>query len=94
MARKHPLKCTVGNKRFTVIEVFGKARPGSGRYGTTSDTYAGRNFEEALRAAQPDRGSVLRVFVACARDVGEARLPNYAHKHGKLVKAIRYKRGG
>jgi hypothetical protein len=88
MARKHPLKCEVGTKRFTVIEVFDI------RHGAASaDTHAGRSFAAALKAAQPDRGSVLRVHVTCARDAGEARLPSNFRKHGKLIKSIRYKRG-
>jgi hypothetical protein len=90
MARKHSLKCAVGSKRFTVIEVFGFNSRGA----ATADTYAGRNFEAALRAAQPDRGNVLRVSVVCARDAGEARLPSQIKKYGTIVKSIRYKRGG
>jgi hypothetical protein len=80
MARKHPLRCTSGEKRFTVLRVNGDS----------SDTHAGRSFEAALRLAQPDRGSKVDVFVTCARDGGAARL-NY--KHGKLVKSFRAKRG-
>jgi hypothetical protein len=83
MARKHPLKCAVGTKRFTVIRVNGNG----------FDSYAGRSFESALRSAQPDRGARLDVFVVCARDAGEARLTTSYIKHGKLVKSIRYKRG-
>jgi hypothetical protein len=83
MARKHPLKCEVGTKRFTVIRVNGDHL----------DTHAGRSFEAALRLAQPDRGAKLDVFVVCARGAGEARLPSNFRKHGKLVKSIRYKRG-
>lgn len=79
MARKNPLKCSIGTKRFTVIQV------GSDIY----DTHAGRSFEAALRSAQPDHGDRLRISVVCARDAGEARL-----KDGKLIKYIRYKRGG
>ena len=90
MARKHALKCSVGSKRFTVIEVFGFNSRGA----ATADTYAGRSFEAALRAAQPGRGNVLRVSVVCARDPSEARLPAHLKRHGKLVKSIRYKRGG
>jgi len=86
MARKHPLKCEVGTKRFTVIEVFGWNKGGA-----QVDTHAGRSFAAALKLAQPDRGSVLRVFVTCARDAGEARLPSNFRKQGKMVKAIRYK---
>jgi hypothetical protein len=88
MARKNPLKCSVGSKRFTVIRVNGDTR----------DTHAGRNFEEALRAAQPDRGARLEIFVTCARDPGEARnlgmLAIARGKQIKHVKTIRYKRGG
>lgn len=93
MARKHPLKCSVGSKRFTVIEV---CRPHSRLQGECAglDTHAGRNFEAALRSAQPDRNSELRVYVTCASDAGAARLPSNFKKHGKFVKKIRYKRGG
>jgi hypothetical protein len=83
MARKHPLKCTVGTKRFTVIRVNGDDK----------DTHAGRNFEAALRAAQPDRGSKLDVFVTCARDAGEARILGFVPRKLTYVKTIRYKRG-
>jgi hypothetical protein len=89
MARKHSLKCAVGTKRFTVIEIF-DIRGGA----ASADTYAGRSFAAALKAAQPDRGSVLRVHVTCAHDAGEARLPSNFRKNGKLIKSIRYKRGG
>jgi hypothetical protein len=81
MARKHPLKCSPGEKRFTVLRVNGDDH----------DTHAGRSFEAALRSAQPDRGSKIDVFVACARDAGAARLPS-AYKRGKLIKSIRAKR--
>ena len=86
MARKHSLKCAVGSKRFTVLEVFGFSSRGA-----TADTYAGRSFEAALRAVQPDRGQVVRVFVACARDAGEARLLPRSRR--TLIKSFRYKRG-
>lgn len=87
MARKHPLKCAVGTKRFTVVQVIG-FRHGAAQ----ADTHAGRSFEAALKLAQPDRGDALRVYVVCARDAGEARLPARL-RAGKLVKSIRYKRG-
>jgi uncharacterized protein (DUF1501 family) len=84
MARKHPLKCAAGSKRFTVIRVDGDS----------FDTHAGRSFAQALAAAQPDRGAKLDVFVTCARDPGEARLPSNYAKFGRMVKTIRYKKGG
>ncbi len=31
---------------------------------------------------------------AGTRDAGEARLPAYLKRHSKLIKSIRYKRGG
>jgi hypothetical protein len=80
MARKHPLSCPRGEKRYTVLRVNGDDR----------DTHAGRNFEKALRLASPDRGSKVDVFVTCARDAGAARL---AFRRGKFVKSFRAKRG-
>jgi hypothetical protein len=80
VARKHPLKCLRGEKRFTVLRVDGDDR----------DTHAGRNFEKALKLASPDRGSKVDVFVTCARNAGEARL---AFKRGAFVKSFRAKRG-
>lgn len=80
MARKHPLVCRPGEKRFTVLRVDGDDR----------DTHAGRNFEKALRLASPDRGSKIDVFVTCAYNAGDARL---MFKRGKLVKTFRAKRG-
>jgi hypothetical protein len=84
VARKTPLRCSVGSKRFTVIRVNGDPL----------DTHAGRNFQQALSLASPDRGSRLDVFVTCARDPGEARLPANYRVLGRHVKTIRYKRGG
>lgn len=81
MARKHPLRCPVGAKRFTVLRVNRD----------DTDSHAGRSFEAALRSAQPDRGSKVDVFVTCARDAGEARLPA-VYKKGKLIKTFRAKR--
>jgi hypothetical protein len=80
VARKHPLKCFPGEKRYTVLRVDGD----------DFDTHAGRNFEKALRLASPDRGSKVDVFVTCARSGAEARL---SFKRGKLVKTFRAKRG-
>jgi hypothetical protein len=79
MARKHPLKCLPGEKRFTVLRVNGD----------NHDTHAGRSFEAALRSAQPDRGSKVDVFVTCAYNAGDARLQ---FRKGKLVKSFRAKR--
>ena len=83
MARKHPLRCPINTKRFTVLRVNGD----------DYDTHAGRGFEQALRAAQPERGSRVDVFVTCARDAGEARMPYNYKKAGKKVKTFRAKRG-
>jgi hypothetical protein len=83
MARKHPLKCERGEKRFTVLRVDGDDR----------DTHAGRNFERALKLASPDRGSKVDVFVTCARDGAEARLASNFKSKGKLIKSFRAKRG-
>ena len=79
MAKKTPLKCVRGTKRFTVVRVNG----------SSSDTHAGRSYQEARALAMPDRGSKLDVFVVCATDGSAARL-NY--KQGKLVKSTRVKR--
>jgi hypothetical protein len=81
VARKHPLKCSPGEKRYTVLRVDGDDK----------DTHAGRNFEKALRYAQPDRGSKVDVFVTCAYNTAEARLT--FRQKGKLVKSFRAKRG-
>jgi len=81
MARKHPLSCRPGEKRFTVLRINGD----------DYDSHAGCSFEAAKRLAQPDRGSKIDVFVTCAYSGADARMPaNY--KRGKLVKTIRAKR--
>jgi hypothetical protein len=81
MARKHPLHCPTGSKRFTVIQV-----------GTSDvDSHAGRSFEQALELAMPDRGNRLSVYVTCARSGSEARLPANYLSRGKLVRRFRFR---
>lgn len=82
MARK--IKCKRGEKRFTVIQVNGDPY----------DTHAGRSFERALELAMPDRGSMLTVRTVCAPDGASARLPSTYRKRGRIVRRMRYKRGG
>lgn len=82
MARKHPLSCRPGEKRFTVLRIDGD----------DYDSHAGRSFEAAKRSAQPDRGSKIDVFVTCAYNAGDARLPANYKARGKKVKTIRAKR--
>ena len=84
MARKTKVACKVGEKRFTVVVVNGHA----------SDSHAGRSFESAMKLAQPDRGSLVEVYVTCAKDAGAARLPYHFHNNGKLVRRFRTKKGG
>lgn len=83
MARKHPLHCPRDTKRFTVVRVNNKP----------FDSHSGRSFERAMELAMPDRGSKIDVFVVCAGDAGEARMPYAYEKRGKLVRSFRYKRG-
>jgi hypothetical protein len=83
MARKNPLACAIGEKRFTVLRVNGD----------NYDSHAGRSFEHALDLALPDRGSRVDVFVTCARDSGEARMPYNYLKRGKLTRSFRAKGG-
>jgi hypothetical protein len=73
---KAPIRCTGGAQRFTVIRVNGD----------TFDTHAGRSFEKAIKAAQPDRGATVEVFRTCAADAGAARL-----NKGVLVRSFKYK---
>lgn len=84
MARKTKVACHVGEKRFTVVVVNGHA----------FDSHAGRSFESAMRLATPDRGSLVEVYVTCAKDGGEARMPYHFKNRGKLVRRFRTKRGG
>lgn len=70
------LSCKVGEKRFNVVRVNGDS----------SDTHAGRSFQQAMASAQPDRGSKVDVFIVCARDAGAARL-----KRGVMTRSFRYK---
>lgn len=60
MQKKRTIKCAIGDKRFTVVEVQG-------------DRYAGRSFQSAMERAQPDRGNVVKVFAVCAPDLEAAR---------------------
>ena len=78
------LRCGTGDKRFTVVVVNGD------QY----DSHAARSFERAMALAQPDRGSRVDVYVTCARDGGEARMPYKYMANGKHVRAFRTKRGG
>lgn len=84
MARKTKVACHVGEKRFTVLVVNGDAY----------DSHAGRSFESAMNLAHPDRGSRVDVYVTCARDGGEARMPFNYKQRGRHVRSFRYKRGG
>lgn len=78
---KAPIRCTGGAQRFTVVRVDEDTR----------DTHAGRSFEQAIKAAQPDRGQKIEVFRTCATDAGAARL-EYIHKSKSvLVRSFRYK---
>lgn len=47
-----------------------------------------------MRLATPDRGSLVEVYVTCAKDGGEARMPYHFKNRGKLVRRFRTKRGG
>jgi hypothetical protein len=84
MARRTRVTCKRGQKRFTVLRVNHD----------DYDSHAGRSFEQAMRSAQPDRGSRIDVFVVCADDAGEARLPSAYKKRGRLSRSFRFKRGG
>lgn len=80
-ARKKTIRCRVGEQRMTVVRVNGD----------DYDSHAGRSFEQALRAASPDRGARIDVFRTCGTDVGAVRLPSVYKKNGVLVKTFRYK---
>lgn len=84
MARRKRMRCNIGEKRFTVLRIDGDPY----------DTHAARSFEEALKIANPDRGSKIDVFSVCSDDPGAARLPSTYQKRGKLVRSFRSKRGG
>lgn len=75
------LSCKVGEKRMTVVRVNGD----------DYDTHSGRSFQQAMAAAQPDRGSKIDVFVVCSHDVGAARLPSEYKKRGTMTRSFRYK---
>jgi hypothetical protein len=77
------VRCNAGDKRFTVVVVNGDPY----------DSHSGRSFEQAMGTAMPDRGSRVDVYVTCARDGGEARLPGNYKQKGKLTRSFRSKRG-
>ena len=81
---KRTIRCKPGEQRFTVLRVNGD----------NYDTHAGRSFEAARRAAQPDRGAKIDVFAVCAMDPGEARMPAvYKNRgQGQLLRTFRVKR--
>lgn len=78
MQKKRTIKCNIGDKRFTVVEVQG-------------DRYSGKSFEAAMRAAQPDRGNLVKVYAACAPDIASARM-GYART--QLIRTFRFRRNG
>ena len=78
--RARKLTCRKGDRRFTVVVVGNDDH----------DSHAGRSFEEAMERATPDRGSQVRVYVTCARDAGEARLPSN-YQWGQLVRMFKKK---
>lgn len=78
MQRKRTIKCHGGTSRFVVVRVAG-------------DTYAGRSFEQAFRAAMPDRGNRVEVFSTCAKEVGAARML-WGPK--QLIRTFVYRGGG
>jgi hypothetical protein len=81
--RRSGLKCTTGEKRFTVVRVDQDP----------SDTHSGRSFERALELAMPDRGALVEVFSVCAKDVASARLHGVYVTRGTLVRKFRFKGG-
>lgn len=80
MQTKRAIKCPVGSKRFIVVKVAG-------------DTYAGRSFEDAMDAAQPDRGNRVSVFATCADEVGSARML-FPGAPKQLIRSFVYRGGG
>jgi len=80
MQRRGRVACARGQKKFTVVRVGNDDH----------DTYSGRSFEESLSNANPDRGSKIHVYVTCAKDAGEARLPSN-YKWGTLVRVFKYR---
>jgi len=80
--RKARPKCRIGQKRFTVVVINRDSH----------DSYAARSFERALNLAQPNRGSRVDVYVTCAKDAGEARMPS-VYRNGTLTRSFRYNRG-
>lgn len=47
-----------------------------------------------MSVAGPDRGAHVDVFVTCAKDAGEARMPFNYKKKGQLTRSFRFKRHG
>jgi hypothetical protein len=84
MARKTPLRCKLDETRYTVVRVNGDPY----------DSHSGRSFERAMDLALPDRGAKVDVFVTCAKDAGEARMPYNYTKRGRLTRSFRFKRRG
>lgn len=80
--RRKAVRCSPGEKRFTVVTVNNDPY----------DSHAGRSFEQAYALAQPDPGSRIKVYRTCAGDGGEARLPSNYLKKGVLVRTQRAKR--
>lgn len=79
MQRRRTLKCDRDTRRFTVVRVNGDPR----------DTHAGRSFEQALRLAQPDRGSRIDVYAVCSKDAGAARFEPL--RRGEKLRTFRFK---
>lgn len=77
-------KCKIGEKRFTVVVINRDPY----------DSHAGRSFEDAMDLALPDRGAHIDVYVTCADDGGESRMPFNYKKKGKLTRSFRFKRRG
>jgi hypothetical protein len=84
MARKTKVSCEIGERRWNVVVINRDPY----------DSHAGRSFEDAMDLALPDRGSHIDVYVTCAKDGGEARMPYNYKKKGKLSRSFRFKRRG
>jgi hypothetical protein len=76
--------CKIGQKRFTVVVINHDPY----------DSHAARSFERAMESASPDRGAHIDVYVTCAADVGEARMPFNYKKSGVLTRSFRSKKRG
>jgi hypothetical protein len=84
MARKTKVSCEINERRYNVVVINRDPH----------DSHAGRSFEAAMNLALPDRGAHIDVYVTCAFDAGEARMPYNYKKKGKLTRSFRYKRRG